>query len=259
VRYRKSVQEPGEAPSSNRSTPWLYSGSATLAASDRLTVFASHTRGLEEAGSAPANAVNRNEVLPASLARQSELGIKYRLADELSLIAGLFDITKPFPGLRPDGVYGFVGDVNHRGAELSLAGPLTPRLNLVAGVSLMKAELSGLLLDNGTIGAEPVGTPERLILANLAWQVPWVDELALDGGITLRGGTEANLSNSLQTPGYAIVNIGLRQGFKMAGQDLSLRARVTNLFDRFAWNVSSAQLYYFNGPRAFTLTLSGNL
>jgi iron complex outermembrane recepter protein len=259
VRYRKEVEEPGEPPSESRSAPWLYSGSATLGLSDRLTLFASHTRGLEDAGSAPANAVNRNAVLPAGLARQTEFGGKYMLGSELSVIAGLFDIRKPFPGLRPDGVYTYVGEVSHRGAELSIAGPIAPRLNLVAGLSLFKAELSGVLVESGAIGTEPVGTPERLALADLVWQVPWIEGLSIDGGVSVRGGVQANRQNSLRLPGYEIFNLGLRQAFDLEGQPLSLRARVTNIFDRFAWNVTGSELYFHNGPRAFTLTLSGNL
>jgi iron complex outermembrane receptor protein len=259
VDYRKEVEEPDAPSSESRSTPWLYSGSAALALHDRLTLFASHARGLEDAGSAPANAVNRNAVLPAGLARQTEVGGKYMLGERLALIAGLFDIRKPFPGLRPDGLYTYVGDVRHRGAELSIAGPITPRLNLVAGFSIFEARLSGLLVESGAIGPEPVGTPERLALADLVWQVPWVEGLSVDGGISVRGGVQANRQNSLALPGYEIFSFGLRQSFELDGLPLSLRARVTNIFDRFAWNVTGSELYFHNGPRAYTLTLSGNL
>ena len=257
--YGRRVTELNGSAEARTTRPWLYSASAAAGLSRQITLFASYARGLEESGIAPGNAVNRGELLPATIARQAEVGARYVFAGGPSLILGLFDIAKPLPGLRADGVYDFVGQVRHRGVELSLAGPLTDRLSAVVGATFFRARLSGELVDRGEIGPEPVGRPERAMLASLTWRVPSIEGLSIDGGVNLRGGREANRENTLRLPAYATFNLGLRQAFRIDGSPFTLRARVTNLFNRFAWNVTSSGLYFYNGPRAFTLTLTVDL
>lgn len=257
--YTRRVAELDGSAETRTTRPWLYSASAAAGLSRRLTLFASYARGLEESGVAPGNAVNRGALLPATLARQAEVGARYAFPGGPSLIAGLFDIAKPLPGLRADGIYDFVGQVRHRGLELSLAGPLTDRLSAVVGATFYRARLSGELVDRGEIGPEPVGRPERVMLASLTWRVPGIDGLSLDGGVNLRGGREANRENSLRLPAYATFNLGLRQTVRIDGKPFTLRARVANLFNRFAWNVTGSGLYFYNGPRVYTLTLTADL
>ena len=206
---------------------------------------------------APGNAVNRGAVLPATISRQAELGLKYNIPGGPALIGGLFEISKPMPGMDANGVFGFVGDVRHRGVELSLAGPITGRLSAVIGASYLDAEISGDLVDRGLIGPRPAGRPSVIALANLTWRVPGVEGLALDGGVNFRGSREANSANTETLPAYATFQAGLRERFTFQGTPVTLRARVNNIFNTFAWNASSSGLYFPNGPRVMTLTLTG--
>lgn len=257
--YRRRVVELDGTEEARTSRPWLYSGAVTVGLTDQATLFGSYARALEESGVAPANAVNRGALLPATLARQAEVGARYVFPNGPSLIVGLFDISKPLPGLRADGVFDFVGEVRHRGLELSLAGRLTDRLSAVAGATFFKARLSGELVDRGEIGPEPVGRPERVMLASLTWRTPWIEGLSIDGGISVRGGREADRENRLSLPAYATFNFGIRRNFRIDGKPFTLRARATNIFNAFAWNVTGSGLYYYNGPRVLTLTLSTEL
>lgn len=257
--YTKTVRALDGSETRETTRPWLYSAAITGGITSELTAFASYARGLEEAGVAPGNAVNRGAVLPAALSRQAELGLKYRIPGGPTLIAGLFDLSKPLPGLDTNGVYGFVGEVRHRGVELSLAGPVTGRLSAVLGATYLDAEISGELVDRGVIGSHPIGRPEVIALANLTWQVPGVEGLAIDGGVNFRGQRYANRENSATLPRYAIFHAGLRQRFEVEGQPLTVRARVTNLFDKFVWNASNAGLFTPNNKRVVTLTLTGEI
>ncbi len=257
--YTKQVRALDGQTTRETTRPWLYSGSVTGALTRQLTAFASYAKGLEEAGVAPGNALNRGAVLPAAVSRQAELGLKYAIPGGPSLIAGLFDIAKPMPGLNASGVYEFVGEVRHRGVELSVAGPITSRLNAVLGATWLDAQLSGELVDAGVIGAHPIGRPEKIALANLTWRVPGIDGLAIDGGVNFRGERYANRENSATLPGYAVFQAGLRERFSIEGKPVTMRARVTNLFNRFVWNANNAGLFTVNSPRAFTLTLTGEI
>jgi len=257
--YTKTVRALEGTERRETSWPWLYSGSVTGGITSQLTAFASYARGLEEAGVAPGNAVNRGEVLPAAISRQAELGVKYVIPGGPALIAGLFDISKPLPGLTADGIYGYVGEVRHRGVELSLAGPITDRLSAVLGATYLDAEINGELVDSGAIGAHPIGRPDKIALANLTWRVPGIEGLTLDGGVTFRGERYANRANSATLPSYAVFQAGLRQRFEVDGTPLTVRARVTNLFDKFVWNASNAGLFTTNNKRVLTLTLTGEI
>ncbi|NIJ20516.1 iron complex outermembrane receptor protein [Sphingomonas naasensis] len=257
--YTKTVRALDGSETRETTRPWLYSAAITGAITPDLTVFASYARGLEEAGVAPGNAANRGAVLPAALSRQAELGLKYRIPGGPTLIAGLFDLSKPLPGLDANGVYGFVGEVRHRGVELSLAGPITGRLSAVLGATLLDAQIGGELVDAGVIGSHPIGRPEAIALANLTWRVPGVEGLAIDGGVNFRGQRYANRENSATLPSYAIFHAGLRQRFEVEGQPLTVRARVTNLLDKFVWNASNAGLFTPNGKRVVTLTVTGEI
>ena len=50
----------------SRSNPWLYNATAAGTINNRLSVYASYARGIEESGNAPETAVNRGEGSPAS-------------------------------------------------------------------------------------------------------------------------------------------------------------------------------------------------
>lgn len=51
----------------------------------------------------------------------------------MKLVAGVFDVAKPYFNNDERNVFAVLGDVRHRGAEFSLAGNPTERLSLVAG------------------------------------------------------------------------------------------------------------------------------
>ena len=122
-----------------RDSPWLYNGTLALHLTDRLVAYAGYTSGLEESGTAPANAVNRNSAPPALRTSQRDAGMRYAISPRLSFVAGVFDVRKPYFNLDPGRVYRELGTVRHRGIELSLAGQPIEGLSIVAGAVLLDA------------------------------------------------------------------------------------------------------------------------
>lgn len=149
--YRKEVTPPAGPAQRNTDSPWLYDFAATYKPLENLTFFATTVKGLEESGTAPNKAANRNEVLPAVHAKQYELGLRYRFAGNVTLISSLFQITKATPGLDANNIYGLIGEARHRGIEFSLTGKPTATLNVVAGLALLEAGRQGVLVDQGVI------------------------------------------------------------------------------------------------------------
>ena len=247
------------AVSTGRSRPLLYSGSALWGVTDKLALFGSYSKGLEESGVAPNSAINSGEVLPAVIATQRELGARYRVTPKLSLIAGLFDTRKPTPGTGPDGRFDLVGEVRHRGFEASLAGALTPRLNILAGVMILDATLSGPLVEQGLIGRHAVARPDHTASLNLSWRPKWVEGLSLDTTVTRLGRAYISSSNVTKSELQTTVDVGARYRFKLGTQPFSLRARVLNVFDSFYWQPDASGTLYPSAQRDFDLTLQAEL
>ena len=49
----------------SRSDPWLYNGTVAVFPTHAVALYAGYARGLEESGTPPPNAANRNQALPA--------------------------------------------------------------------------------------------------------------------------------------------------------------------------------------------------
>ncbi|WP_068873039.1 TonB-dependent receptor domain-containing protein [Xanthomonas translucens] len=170
--YHKHVSLPGLALSTTRATPWLYSVAGAANVRDDLAVYASYTRGLEESGTAPSNAANRDEPLPAILTNQRDAGLRWALTPKLRLVAGAFDLRKPYLLLDAANVFTRLGEQRHRGVELSLAGELTLRLNVVAGALVLEPSVSGQGVALGRVGKIPVNQPRRNLRLNVDWRPP---------------------------------------------------------------------------------------
>ncbi|KAK0331053.1 hypothetical protein LTR94_030427, partial [Friedmanniomyces endolithicus] len=131
--YRKRFSLPGAPQLDTRSQPWLWNVTAAGFPRPRLAIYAGYATGLEESGIAPDNAVNRNQPLPAILTRQVDAGLRYQLTDTIKLVGGVFDLRKPYYNLDAANRFDLLGDIVNRGVEFSVAGAVTPRLNIVAG------------------------------------------------------------------------------------------------------------------------------
>ena len=136
--FRKATFVPGEAIAVTKSTPILYNATAAANLGKTTTVYAGYARGLEESGTAPTNAANRNEPLPAILTQQKDAGVRFAVSDKVKAVAGIFDLTRPYFGFNSSNVFKQVGTVESRGAEFSLSGSVTSRLNVVAGGVLLR-------------------------------------------------------------------------------------------------------------------------
>jgi iron complex outermembrane receptor protein len=141
VLYERTVRAPLSPTVSDKSSIWVGNVSGAVSPIDPLLFYASYTRGFEEIGIAPVNAANPNQPVPAQRDTQVDAGIRYRLLPKLQLVAGVFEITKPYFNLDQSRVFRLVGTTRNRGAEFSLTGNLTEQLNVVAGLVLIHPQV----------------------------------------------------------------------------------------------------------------------
>lgn len=264
--YEKNTVIPGGPALTTRDSPWLYNGTLAVHLTDRLVAYAGFTRGLEESGTAPANAVNRNSAPPALRTSQRDAGIRYAVSPRLSLVAGAFDVRKPYFNVDPDLLYRELGTVRHRGLELSLAGQPVDGLSIVAGAVFLDAAVSGEAVDLKIIGPMPVGTAARLVRANLDYRLPFHEPLSVDFGIVHQAAQVASVrayaelgGAQLTTRPQTLFDLGARYRFKAGAVPVTLRGQVTNLFDTYRWKVGSNAAFRFIDERRLILTLAADI
>ena len=257
--YDKAVRSTNGATSERISNTTNYNVSAVVNLTDRTALFGSWVTGLEESGSAPASAVNREEVLPPVETEQFEVGVRHALAPQLTLIAALFDVSKPSQGFRLDRTFGVVGEVRHRGFEASLAGSLTPKTSILAGLVVLQSKLTGELVDSGLAGSHDVGVSQ--FVANATIVRRFGKSWSLDATLSHLGERWVDTANSFKAPAVTTVGIGLRHGFTLGGRPADLRILGSNLLAEEGYTVAPSSLLSPVAPRtvrgALTVAFGG--
>jgi iron complex outermembrane recepter protein len=241
--YRKRIQRPGLPDARTTAKPWLFNIAAAAYLSDSLAVYGGYTRGLEESGVAPDNASNRDEALPAIRTNQKDIGIRWAITPKIKLVAGLFDIRKPYFNLDAAGRFDLLGDTRNRGIEMSLSGSLTERLDVLLGAVVSDPEVTGEGVALGRLGPKPVGQAARKIDFNLDWRPPIVEGLSLNLAVAHSGKIVSTRDNLVSIPARTLVDIGGRYGFKLGDNPASLRLSVTNLFNEYGYELRGAGSY----------------
>ncbi len=230
--YERTVYAPGAAPITGKSEPWLYYIAGAVHASQKLAVYASFTRGFEEIGNAPFNAANRDEVVPAQLTKQVDAGIRYQLTPRVQLVAGLFEIEKPYFDLDELNVFRHLGTTSNRGVELSLTGGLTDQLTVVAGIIAIDPKVS---YDTGQGSEErtAVGPVPGLVRANFQYRLAAIEGLTLDAKIESTSKRYARY-NSVRLPAVTTIDAGVRYATQVLGRDATFRLQLFNLTNEFS-------------------------
>jgi len=238
--YTKRIGLPSLPPVTTRAAPLLYNAAVAVELSPRLVAYVGTVTGLEESGIAPGNANNRNEALPAIRTSQRDAGLRYALTGDVRLIAGVFDVRKPYFNLDAAGRFDALGDVINRGVELSASGPLTKRLSVVAGGVLLWPRVTGEGVALGRVGPRPVGAISQALELNVDWRPPIAEGLGVDVAIRHRSPETATVSNQTVIPARTLVDLGARYSFAMAGQSATLRLQVENLTDLQGFELEGA-------------------
>jgi iron complex outermembrane receptor protein len=239
-----------------RDTPILLTAAGSLRLAGRLSLYGGFVRGLEEALIAPDVATNRSEAPPAIRTRQIDFGLRYGVTPKLTLVAGLFSVSKPYFNLDPSLRYRQLGQVDNRGFELSLAGSLAPGVTIVAGSLFLDPVISGEAVTAGLIGKQPVGSVRRRSIANVDWRFaagnsPISVDLALE---SLSSRMANPLNTSVASPRETI-NLGGRYRFKVDGHPMLIRAQVQNLLNDYGWQVSSSGGFTYSSGRTYMAQL----
>lgn len=258
VDYRMTTFLPGLPGVVSQANPLLWNAALAVNATKDIAVYAGATRGLEESGLAPAAAANRNAALPAIETEQVDAGMRWRIVPGLNLIAGVFDIRKPYYNLDELSVWRELGEVRNRGVEVSLSGQVMPGLNILAGAVLVDAEVTGDAVRLGRVGRRPVGSSPRTVLFNADWRPPGFEHVSLDMGVSHSGDTMATRDNMAVIPSRTTLDLGMRYRFQVAGADTVVRAQVKNVTNEFGFNLRGSGAFGIQSGRVFSLSVAAD-
>lgn len=228
-----------------------------------LSLYTRYSKGLSLGGEAAWFTTNAYEILAPTVSRQIEAGIKYDW-QRISLAAALFQIRQAYQYSRPndDGTFTFTqqGEQKNTGLELSANGWASQRLQISASVAAIRARVS----DSGTPayeGHQAINVPTLRASLYGDYALPWIDGLALLGGVQYSGSKYANRQGEVQTGACAIFNVGSRYSTRIDGYDTVFRLTVDNVFDKRYWRDAGEYMgdgYLFQGA-PLTARLSASI
>ncbi|PYY87136.1 TonB-dependent siderophore receptor [Pseudomonas sp. TKO26] len=229
-----------------------------------LSLYTQYSKGLSLGGQAPWFASNSSDTLAPTVSRQIETGIKYDW-QRMSFTAALFQMRQAYQYSRPDASGGFTyvqqGQQKNTGLELSANGWATQRLQIAASVAAIRSRVEG----SGTPayeGHQSLNVPRLRASLQGDYALPWLDGLALLGGMQYSASKYADRQGNVATGAYAIFNIGSRYSTRIDGYDTVFRLTVDNLFDKRYWRDAGEYMgddYLFQGaPLTARLSASVN-
>jgi iron complex outermembrane recepter protein len=240
--YTKDVTSPDLPAEHLTDHPVRGYGTAALALTDQATAYAGYTQGLEDSGVAPSSAENRGAILPDARTWQADTGIRYLLNSRVKLIAGIFEIEKPYFNLDASNVDRELGLQRATGLELSASGEVTKNFNIAAALLWGEVKVIGPNLKAEGVGSIALNQARINATVNASYTLPRIPALSADMNILHFGPYPASVDGVAQAPGETLVALGGRYRFKILGAPATLRVEIQNLTNAYFWNLS------FNSP-----------
>jgi iron complex outermembrane receptor protein len=191
--------------------------------------------------------VNIGQTVPPGRTTQYEAGVKLDIGTFGANLAA-FRIEKPTDGFIEGDVFLREGKQVNRGIEFSVFGEPLDGLRLLAGATRMESKLEDTA--GGTNdGNHAVGVPTFQMNANVDWDVPGLQGVALNARFLRTGGQYANPSNTLSLPTWNRFDAGARYAFKVAEKDVTLRVNVENIANKDYWASANGGYLTQGDPR----------
>jgi iron complex outermembrane receptor protein len=227
-------------------------GTAALGLTDRITVYAGYTQGLEDSGVASSNAENRGAILPDARTWQTDAGIRYLVTPQLKLIAGVFEIEKPYFNVDSGNVDRQLGLQRASGLELSASGQLIENLHITTAMLLGEVRVEGPDLRAEGVGPIALNQARLTASINASYNFPIPPAVSADISIFHFGSYPASIDDVAQAPPGTMIALGGRYRFTLLGAPTTLRLQVQNLTNAYFWNLSynSPEFSQYQ-PRAF--------
>lgn len=232
--------------------------------SEQVSYYANYIEGLLPGEVAPASSggepiENAGEVFDPYSAEQIEVGVKYD-AEQYGGSLSVFNTSKQ-SSIVEDNVFSTDGEQQNQGLELSVFGMPTSNLRVLGGFTWLDAEMTKT--QDGTLdGKTAIGVPDLQANINLEWDVDALPGLTVDARAAYTSKQYASADNSLEVDASNRFDLGVRYSFLAGMTDITLRARVDNVFDNNYWasvgGFPGSNYLVLSEPRTFRLSASFN-
>ncbi len=215
-----------------------------------LTLFASYMEGLEAGATAPATAINANEILPSAVSTQKEFGIRDSHIKGMSLSGSYFQITRANAVTDPvTRNFGNSGDIDYKGVEATFSYEfLRPWTFTAAGQYLRAKQKSP---DPTFDGFWPENTPGKLGNVSISYKTPWVAGLTLTAGASGISYRYVNNQQQATIPGYTLYSVGIGYVTRIEGKRVAFQVNGDNLANLRYWNSVQTGTYGIGMDRSF--------
>lgn len=214
------------------------------------SLYANYIEGLSQGQRAPAHAVNADEVLPPFVSKQHEVGIKHDGGNLLTTLS-FFEIKRPSAITDSvTGIFSANGEQRNRGLELETFGEVSRGIRFIGGFTFIEAKLRKTQ-DGVNEGNYAVDVPKFSANLGFDWDASFAPGLVLSARAIHTGGQYIDAANTQKIPSWTRFDIGARYATRIGGKPLTLRASVTNLFDR---NYFESTRLFTGSPRSFALS-----
>ncbi|POQ02619.1 TonB-dependent receptor [Pseudomonas syringae] len=215
------------------------SGGILYKVTDDFSVYANYMEGLSQGKIAPSTSVNEDQIFPPFVSRQVEVGAKYDLGS-FAFTASVFRIKQPaYDTNITSRVFGPNGKRRNDGVELTMFGEPMKGFRLLGGVMYIDSELTNTV--NGTFdGNRAPATPKYNVNLGAEWDVPGVNGLTLTGRGIYTGSQYLDQANSKSIDSSERFDVGARYAFKVDQKDITLRANVENVMNKYYWSSAGA-------------------
>lgn len=232
--------------------------------SEQVSYYANYIEGLLPGEVAPASSggepiENAGEVFDPYSAEQIEVGVKYD-AGQYGGSLSVFNTSKQ-SSIVEDNVFSTDGEQQNQGLELSVFGMPTSNLRVLGGFTWLDAEMTKT--QDGTLdGKTAIGVPDLQANINIEWDVDALPGLTVDARAAYTSKQYASADNSLEVDASNRFDLGVRYSFLAGMTDITLRARVDNVFDNNYWasvgGFPGSNYLVLSEPRTFRLSASFN-
>ncbi|WP_300271844.1 TonB-dependent siderophore receptor [Halomonas sp.] len=236
-----------------------FSGRAALlyAFDNGLSPYISYS----ESFSPNSNVDENGDLIASSEAEQVELGVKYQpndTRDQYSIAAFQIDQDNTANYIQDLMAYRAVGSTRSRGIELEATKHFTDNAHVRASYTYTDVDIQKA--EDGTQGLTPVATPEHMVSlwGSYGFQDGPLADLTTGLGVRYIGDSWANAANTLEVPGYTLVDASLRYDLSRLGvSGLTAQLNANNVLDKeYVGACYSESVCYFGAERSVTATLS---
>ena len=215
------------------------SGSITYRVAPNTSVYASFVEALESAGTAPVTAANANQVLPAVVSKQEEVGIRSRFAGNTLASLALFNLRQPSAITNSQNLFVIDGTARYHGIELSVQGDPIKNVSVIASATYLDATQVSAS-DPTLVGQTLENTPHVTASVFAEYRLPSVPGLSINSGIYYVGARPVNDADQAFIGSYTLISAGMRYSTRIFGRRASFQANLENAANRRYWSAAGS-------------------